>query len=136
MTLAQFIPGLITLPVAAVSMLAVAVHLLMVERHTRNQIRRRIRMANGWIMLIAIPLCAAGFSYIDPNIKPRMFMIVWICVIGLVSMSIALAMSDIVNTMIAARRKARELRQTKQILEASLLRSLQDGRRPERADAE
>lgn len=136
MTLSQVIPGFITLPVAAVAMLTVAVHLLVVERGTRNFVRRRIRMANGWLMLIAIPLVAAGFSYIDPNARPRMFMIVWMTVLGLVFMSIALAVADMINTMLIARRAAGELRASRLALDQCLdaRRTSQQG--PERSDAE
>jgi len=113
---APFIPAWITLPLAAASMLTVAAHLLVVERTSPRSVRRRIRLSNGWIMLIAIPLIAAGFSFIDPDAKPRMFLIVWSTIIGLVSISIALALADVVNTFFHARQSLAKLRQTKEDL--------------------
>ncbi len=120
MTLSQYIPAFISLPLAAVAMITVAVHLLVVERRTRNFTRRRIRLANGWLMLFSIPLVAAGFSFIDPNTRPRMFMIVWLSVLGLVLMSIALAVADMINTMIAARHAATELRAARHALHRTI----------------
>lgn len=116
MSWAPFIPAYVTLPIAAMSMLAVAAHLLIVERHTTNFVRRRIRLANGWVMLISIPLIAAGFSFIDPDTKPRMFAIVWITIVGLVSLSIVLAMADILNTFIHTRRSLATLQKSKRNL--------------------
>lgn len=136
MTLSQFIPGFITLPLAAIAMITVAAHLLVVERRTRNFVRRRIRIANGWLMLIAIPLIAAGFSYIDPNVRPRMFMIVWLSVLGLVVMSILLAIADIINTMVVVRRAADDVRAARLALDRFVDSRGAAPNPAERADAE
>ncbi len=114
------LPVWITLPFAAIAMVSVAVHLLIVERRQSNPVRRRIRMVNGWLMLISIPLIAAGISYINPDVRPRMFVIVWLMVIVLVSISLLLAAVDIANTMVAARRGVLQLRSMKKELERHL----------------
>lgn len=114
------VPGWITLPVAAIAMVAVAAHLLILERRRSNHVRRRIRLVNGWVTLISIPLIAAGVSYINPEVRPRMFVIVWLMVIVMVSMSLLLAAVDIVNTLVAARRGVVQLRTMKKDVEQHL----------------
>lgn len=110
MTLAAIIPGAVTLPLAGLAMVAVAAHVVLTERISQDVIRRRIRLANGWMMLVAIPLIAAGFSFINPNARPRMFLIVWLTIIAMVSMSILLALADVAHTAVLARRSMRALR--------------------------
>lgn len=114
------VPIWITLPVAGIAMASVAAHLLIIERRRHNPLRRRIRLVNGWIALISIPLIAAGVSYINPDVRPRMFVIVWLTVIVMVSISILLAAVDITNTFVAARRGAVQLRRMKEELERHL----------------
>lgn len=114
------LPSWITLPVAAIAMVFVAAHLLILERRRSNPVRRRIRLVNGWLMLISIPLIAAGVSYISPDVRPHMFMIVWLMVIVMVSMSLLLAAVDIVNTLVATRRGVVQLRAMKKDLERHL----------------
>lgn len=135
MTTANFIPGLLTLPIAALAMVLVAAHLLIIERRAGNYIRRRIRMANGWIMLISIPLIAAGFSFIDPNARPRMFVIVWMTIFGLVAISIMLAFADIINTGAIARRTLFELRQSRRNIERLFERARDTAPQPSGRDS-
>jgi hypothetical protein len=115
-----FIPGYISLLLAAACMVAVAAHLLVVERRTKDELRRRIRLANGWVMLIGIPLIAAGFSFINPDEKPRMFLIVWLSIFGLVLISISLAFADMVNTAVTTRRAVLRLRDARRAMHSSL----------------
>ena len=112
-TLSAIVTPALALPTAALAMVGAATHLVVVERTTGDALRRRIRIANGWVMLLAIPLIAAGFSVIDPSRKPRMFLLVWLVIIGLVALSIALALADILNTSASARRAVRNLRRTR-----------------------
>lgn len=119
MTLAMFLPGWLTVPTSAIAMLIVAAHLIIVERRTTQTLRRRIRLVNGWVMLVAIPLLAAGFSFIDPDVRPRMFTLVWLAVIGLVLISIVLALTDLANTFMHARRARRAIRMSRRRLEES-----------------
>lgn len=113
MTLAAFIPGYITIPLAGLAMIVIAAHMVVLERSGERGVRRRIRIANGWVMLINAPLIAAGFSVVDPSVRPRMFLIVWTTVIGLVVITLCLAAADIVNTAAHSRRTLRELRKAR-----------------------
>lgn len=60
--------------------------------------RRRIRTANSWVMMLGIPLVAAGASVIDPQRSPRAFVLVWLSVAILLVLCVALAMLDAANT--------------------------------------
>lgn len=103
------LPSWVVLPVAVVLLLVVAVHLLVVLNAPMPASRRRIRLANGWIMLLLVPLGAAAFGVVTPS-DPRSFVFVWTLVIFMLLMLIVLATIDIVNTGIMYRRERRSLR--------------------------
>lgn len=103
------LPSWVVLPVAVVMLLVVAVHLLVVSHAPMPASRRRIRLANGWIMLFLVPLGAAAFGVVTPS-DPRSFVFVWTLVIFMLLMLIVLATIDIVNTGILYRRERRSLR--------------------------
>ena len=113
MTLAVFIPGFVTIPLAGLAMVVIAAHMVVLERSGERGVRRRIRIANGWVMLINAPLIAAGFSLVEPGARPRMFLIVWTTIIGLVAITLLLAAADILNTAAKSRRSLRELREAR-----------------------
>lgn len=103
------LPSWVVLPVAVVMLLVVAVHLLVVSHAPMPASRRRIRLANGWIMLLLVPLGAAAFGVVTPS-DPRSFVFVWTLVIFMLLMLIVLATIDIVNTGVLYRRERRSLR--------------------------
>lgn len=103
------LPSWVVLPVAVVLLLVVAVHLLVVSHAPMPATRRRIRLANGWIMLLLVPLGAAAFGVVTPS-DPRSFVFVWTLVICMLLMLIVLATIDIVNTGVLYRRERRSLR--------------------------
>lgn len=110
-------------PVAALVMILIAGHIVRVEERTTPSSRRRLRMANGWVMLVTAPLIAAGASVFDPWAQQRAFTLTWLMIIALLAVSIAIAFVDIANTLILARRAARRLRRE------SALAALADVRR-------
>jgi len=110
------------MPLAGLAMLLVASHVSATER-IEPLSRRRIRLANGWVMLVTIPLIAAGFSLIAPYTQSRAFAMVWLAVIGLLCISVMLAMIDIVNTIRLGWRAQSELRDTAKRLKAELHRA-------------
>jgi hypothetical protein len=103
------LPSWVVLPVAVVLLLVVAVHLLVVSHAPMPSTRRRIRLANGWIMLLLVPLGAAAFGVVTPS-DARSFVFVWTLVIFMLLMLIVLATIDIVNTGVLYRRERRSLR--------------------------
>lgn len=116
----------LVLPLAGLAMLLLASHVTATEQ-IEPLSRRRIRLANGWVMLVATPLIAAGFSLIAPLSQSRAFAMVWLAVIGLLSISVLLALADIVNTIRLGRRAHRELREAASRLKAELHRAQSRG---------
>lgn len=108
----------LVLPVAGLMMLVVAAHIGATQERTEPRSRRRIRVANGWVMLLLLPLLGAGFGVINHQTHPRLFALVWLGAIGLLLLCILLAVADVVNTMRIAR-AARERLGVRAALEAA-----------------
>jgi len=101
------LPPVLIVPLAGLMMLAVAAHLSATERSDQPVSRKRIRLANGWVMLVTLPLLAAGFSLIDPRASERAFVLVWMGAIGLLGICVLLAFVDIGNNLrLSARTRA------------------------------
>lgn len=113
-------PAWLVLPVAALALLVVAGHVLVIDRAEMPPTRKRIRTVNGVLMMFTIPLAAAAFSIIPPT-QPhtRLFLMAWVLVVGLILLVLSLAMLDIANTFLMHRRERVELR--RQIAEARAL---------------
>lgn len=126
------LPAWIVIPVTIALMLIVAGAITIAARTTTPASRRRVRLANGWVMLLTMPLAAAGFTLIDSALQPRLFVKVWILVIGLISISVVLAILDILNTARLARISSARLRRSmRQINDPDSLR-LSDHAPPDR----
>lgn len=100
------LPVWLVLPVAGIMMLAVAAHIGVAEKRTEPASRRRIRIANGWVMLLAIPLLAIGFGVVSAA-SQRVFVMVWLAAFVLVALSVCLALLDMLNTLRIVRRTRR-----------------------------
>jgi len=101
----------VIVPLALMAMLIVSAHVTITQASNAPASRKRIRIANGWVMLLALPLIAAGVSLVSAETQPRLFLIVWICVILLLALSVFLAILDATNTL----RLARHARQRQRI---------------------
>ncbi|MBL0921398.1 MAG: hypothetical protein IBJ10_04630 [Phycisphaerales bacterium] len=106
-------PGIVTpwvpLPIAGALMALVAWHAAGIERSDEPLSRRRIRVMNGWVMLVCLPLLAAGFSLVNPHARPKTFAIVWLGAASLLLLSVALAVADALNTVRLSRARAARL---------------------------
>lgn len=89
----------IILPLALVAMLIVSAHVTITQASNAPASRRRLRVANGWVMLITLPLLAAGVSLLAPEKSPRLFVMTWVVVVLLLTLSILLALADAANTL-------------------------------------
>ena len=114
------LPLWFVLPATVVVMLTVAAAIQVAAKHTVPASRRRVRLANGWVMLLTTPLAAAGFGLIDSATQPRLFVKVWILVIGLISISVILAFMDMLNTARLARVSHQRLRASMRTLSAPI----------------
>lgn len=104
------LPLWMVLPVTIALMIIVAAAIATASTRTSPASRRRIRLANGWVMLLTMPLAATGFTMIDSSVQPRLFVQLWILVIGLILISVMLAVLDILNTARLARLEHARLR--------------------------
>lgn len=110
MTLSAMVSPWFALPAAGVVMLILASHIEATRAATRPESRRRIRVANGWVMLLMVPMAASGFSVLDPETNRRGFVLVWLGVVWLLSLSLLLAMVDVSNTLRLTMRDRRKLK--------------------------
>lgn len=115
-------PMWFVLPLAAVAFAAIAGHLWSLRRAEMAWSRKRIRMANGVVMLgLAVLITyAVGFQEMLPSGGGsighiRAFVLVWMAIIGLVPLTLALAGLDVVNTIRLNRAAAREIRRRRQL---------------------
>lgn len=88
----------IALPLAAVALILIAWHSTGLDRRPMPPSRRRIRQANSWVMMLCVPLLAAGTSVVSANSSPRAFVLIWTVVALLVLLSVLLAIADALNT--------------------------------------
>lgn len=103
------IPAAVSLPLGGMVALLIAMHLLSPGLSAAPPSRRRIRQANGAVMLLALPLLVAGVSLINPREAPGPWVITWLAVMALVMIMLGLALMDALNTIRLARRAAAEL---------------------------
>lgn len=108
-------PFWLVVPIAAVAMLVVGGHVVLIDRSDQPATRKRIRTVNGLLMMFTIPLIAAAFAFIPPT-NTRLFLMTWILVVGLIVLVLGLALLDIGASMLMHRRERAELR--RQIAEA------------------
>jgi hypothetical protein len=109
LTLAGLLPASLAGVLAAVLALLIAWHLRATHRAAMPESRRRIRLANGYLMILSMPLLAYCLGVASPA-SPRGFVLSWgsmVAVVGLVAM---LAIADMLNNMRLARRAQAELR--------------------------
>ncbi|MBN8645427.1 MAG: hypothetical protein J0L61_09345 [Planctomycetes bacterium] len=107
--LATLVPLWAAAPVAAVLMLAVATHAVSIGSSDHPASRKRIRQANGALILLVIPLITAGVSVLDPTANPREWTLVWLAVFALLGIIVTLAVTDVLNTLRLARTARRAM---------------------------
>jgi hypothetical protein len=69
--------------------------------------RKNLRTANGLVMMLAIPVLAAGFGIVDPQ-NTRHFVLTWMLATGLLSLVLILAMIDVLASSVYLWRVRRE----------------------------
>jgi hypothetical protein len=87
----------IVVPVGVVAMLVLAGHVLSLQYGEMPASRRRVRIANGLVMLFTAPLVTYAFGFATPA-EPRVFATVWMLVSGLLMIVLGLATVDVLNT--------------------------------------
>lgn len=107
--LAAVVSPWIALPVAALALILIAWHSTGLDRRSMPRSRRRIRQANSWVMMLGVPLFAAGVSVVDANTSPRAFVLIWTVVAMLLIVCLLLAVLDALNTWRLAAHHRREI---------------------------
>lgn len=111
------LPGWVVLPVASITMLVVAAHVLATHAGDLPSRRRRLRTANGVLMMFVTALLAYALGVAgvvtEPKAEPeeaRRFMLVWLSIVGLLGVVVTLAGADAIATVIHGLGVRRSLR--------------------------
>lgn len=96
-------------PPAALVMLFLAGHIMAMAQAQIDARRRRIRSANGVLMMLTTALLAQALAVVSPA-DTRTFVLVWMMIITLLGLTILLALADAFNSVVLHRQ---ELRQTR-----------------------
>ncbi len=103
-------PAWLIVPLAILAMLVIAAHVLLLPKVEMPDSRRRIRTANGMLMLFTTPIFAYALSIANPAVDQRAFVLSWMMVAGLLVIILLVAMFDMANTFRLHRIHLRELR--------------------------
>lgn len=109
MLLASLAPTWAVIPMAALTLLAVAAHARALAQEDVPPSRRRIRSANALVMLVAIPIGAYAIGVAEPAADQRAFVLAWTLLAGLLVVVTGLAVLDMLNTYRLYRRGKREM---------------------------
>lgn len=128
------LPVWLVLPLAILTAVAVAGHLMAIQSEEVPRSRRRIRTVSGTLILFSIPLIAFAFGIATPN-RPQVFMLSWFAVMGLLLIILVLAGVDLADTHRLQRRERERLRNEIAAARAELARMASEARERKR-DAE
>ncbi|MEQ8844540.1 MAG: hypothetical protein RIB58_06770 [Phycisphaerales bacterium] len=95
-------------PLAMLALVVVAAHLMAMRGATMPESRKRIRTANGWLILITVPMLAIAFSVVSPQ-QPRQFALVWAVAMMLIALVIIMAFVDMANNLRLSRKNRQKL---------------------------
>ncbi|MEO1279920.1 MAG: hypothetical protein AAFV77_13255 [Planctomycetota bacterium] len=105
------VPIWVSAPLAMLTLVVIAAHLIAMRSADMPESRKRIRTANGWLMLITVPVLAIAFSLVS-SANPRQFALVWAIAILLLGLVLVMAFVDIGNNLRLAREKQKRLHRT------------------------
>ena len=103
-------PAWFVIPLAVLTLLIVASHVVTIDRSDMPPSRKRLRTVNGILMMFTIPLAAYAMGGVGPE-RSRVFVMVWTIVAGLVVLVLLLAIADLLNTWRMNWNERQELRQ-------------------------
>jgi len=98
------------IPLAVLAMLFLAGHIMNLQRDKEMpDSRRRIRLANAWLMMFMSPIAAMAFSIVTPG-QSREFVVLMTLVVGMLGLIVSLACADAINNLRIHRHAVRELK--------------------------
>lgn len=109
----------IAVPMGVVTAAIVIAHMRATYESEQPESRKRIRIANGIVMLIVIALLAAGMSLIDHQTHPSPWILTWVGTMLLLWLIIVLGIADMLNTARIGRERKRQFRAAMQAFVAS-----------------
>lgn len=108
---APILPAWLVLPVGVLTLLILAGHLLALSGdHEMDPQRRRIRMTNGILMMLTVPLICYGFGVATPD-RTRAFIYVWVLSAAMLFMIILVAGIDMLHSWNLHRLQLRQVRE-------------------------
>ncbi|MBS0196075.1 MAG: hypothetical protein JSR77_04895 [Planctomycetes bacterium] len=103
-----FAPRNLVIVLAGLTFLLLLIHMRGLIRHPMPASRRRIRLANGALMLATTPVTAYALGFVSPA-QTRPFTFAWVLVTGMVIIVIFMAMLDIFNNWRLGAKEHREM---------------------------
>lgn len=93
--------------VASLALLVIVVHVIFLMHADTHPSRRRIRIANGLLMMVGVVSLAYAVGGVTPD-QPREFTFAWTLVLSMMSMIVGVACLDALNSvrLHAAQRRA------------------------------
>ncbi|GAB4556002.1 MAG: hypothetical protein Tsb0013_18810 [Phycisphaerales bacterium] len=111
---------LIGLPIAFATLILLAGHVMALADADQPALTRRIRIANGVLMMITCCAIYAGMCVFVPERSPREWALSWMLVMLLITLHVLLAMADTINTAVIRRRSLRQITSASQRLREEL----------------
>lgn len=95
---------------AVIAMVATAAHMNSLRDADVPESRRRIRMLNGWVLVVLAPVSAWAFCMVRP-VDQAEFVFAFVIVIFLLLVAVAMACLDALNSLRLQRQTRKELRE-------------------------
>jgi len=121
------LPAWLVLPMAALTLVVIGIHLQWMQGARMPESRRRIRTASNLVSMGAVPLIAGGFGIVNPD-DHRLFVLIWLAIVGLLGIIVLLAMVDVLNNFRIHAAERRQMRSQIGGLERELRTILQERR--------
>lgn len=102
------VPAWAVVPLAALAVIVITLHLRAIWTVPVAKRRRRIRTAAGLLLLVVVVLMAYALAVATPS-RPQRFVLSWTGVAGLLAIVLVLAGLDALNSLRMHRARAREL---------------------------
>jgi len=105
----SILPAWFVLPLASLTLIVLGVHLQWMHQADMPGSRRRIRTASNLVSMLTVPLIAAGFGIVNPD-DHRLFIMVWLAIVGLLGIIVILAGVDMLNNLRLHAQERRHIR--------------------------
>jgi uncharacterized protein involved in response to NO len=91
-------PRWAVITVSFLALLVIAIHILSLARTITHPSRKRIRIANGFLMMVGVVALAYAVGVASPD-KPRQFTLAWTSVMSMMVLIVGMACLDALNNV-------------------------------------